>query len=57
MKEEVRHLFHQLADLPQHERDRALAEAQIGPDIRAEVESLLSFDSSSQVSLTNCVSR
>jgi len=57
MKEEVRHLFHQLADLPQHERDRVLAEAQIGPDIRAEVESLLSFDSSSQVSLTNCVAR
>src|SRR6476619_3492180 len=41
----VRNLFHELADLPHEERERVLAEQGISPEIRAEVESLLTFDS------------
>src|SRR6185369_11662159 len=41
----VRNLFHELADLPHEERERLLAEQGISPEVRAEVESLLSFDS------------
>jgi serine/threonine protein kinase len=44
----VRNLFHELADLPHEERERLLAEQGISPEIRAEVESLLSFDSSEE---------
>ena len=55
MNEEVRRLFHEVADLPQPERDRILGRAQIGPDVRAEVESLLSFDSDNPDSLTDYV--
>jgi serine/threonine protein kinase len=41
----VRNLFHELADLPHEERERVLAEQRISPEIRAELESLLTFDS------------
>src|SRR6516165_7778041 len=41
----VRNLFHELADLPHDERERVLAEPGISPEVRAEVESLLRFDS------------
>jgi serine/threonine protein kinase len=55
MKDEARLLFHELADLPVDDRERLLAERQIGPELRAEVESLLSLDSSKSQSLTDCV--
>jgi serine/threonine protein kinase len=41
----VRNLFHELADLPHEEREKVLAEPGISPEVRAEVESLLNFDS------------
>ncbi len=41
----VRHLFQELADVPRAERERIFAERQIAPELRAEIESLLSFDS------------
>src|SRR6478672_10184602 len=43
----VRLLFHQVVDLTRSERERLFAERQIGPEVRAEIESLLSFDSTS----------
>ncbi|HLK49114.1 MAG TPA: serine/threonine-protein kinase [Bryobacteraceae bacterium] len=45
MDDQVHSLFHELADLAPAERDRVLRERQIGPEVRVEVESLLSFDS------------
>jgi len=56
MNREVRRLFHELANLSPGERERELAKAQIGPELRAEVQSLLSFDSTSIEGLTDCVS-
>src|SRR5579863_4168192 len=47
MNQEVRLLFHELADLAPADRERILRERRIGPEIRAEIESLLSFDSTS----------
>src|SRR5262245_43262989 len=41
----VRLLFHEVADLTRSEREKLLAERQIAPELRAEIESLLSFDS------------
>ena len=55
MNAEVRRLFHELADLAPEERRRVFAERQIGPELRAEVESLLSFDSTNAQHLTACV--
>src|SRR5689334_6997552 len=55
MDHRARLLFHELADLVPAEREKLLALRQIAPELRAEVESLLSFDSDS-ASLTNCVS-
>ena len=52
----ARLLFHELADLPPAEREKLFAERQIAPELRAEVESLLSFDSENASSLTDCVS-
>jgi eukaryotic-like serine/threonine-protein kinase len=46
MNQQVRQLFHELVDLPPVERERVLAQRDVAPDIRAEVESLLRFDSS-----------
>jgi tetratricopeptide (TPR) repeat protein/tRNA A-37 threonylcarbamoyl transferase component Bud32 len=44
----VRSLFNELADLPAGERAKVLAAHEISPDVRAEVESLLSFDSGAE---------
>jgi serine/threonine protein kinase len=52
----ARLLFHELADMVPEEREKLFAERQIAPELRAEVESLLSFDSESASSLTDCVS-
>src|SRR2546422_7128750 len=41
----VRSLFHELADLSPGDRDKFFAEHQIAPEVRAELESLLRFDS------------
>jgi serine/threonine protein kinase len=43
----VRELFHELADVPQDEREKLLAERRIAPEVRSEVESLLTHDASS----------
>jgi hypothetical protein len=63
MNQEVRLLFHELADLAPADRERILRERRIGPEVRAEIESLLSFDSTSVgfdstgvESFTECVS-
>src|SRR6476660_5959216 len=40
----VRSLFHELADLPQSEREEAFAKKAVPQEVRAEVESLLNFD-------------
>ncbi len=45
MTPEMRSLFHELADLTPSERERVLKDRKIGPELRAEVESLLRFDS------------
>src|SRR5260370_24943565 len=55
MNDEVRLLFHELADLPPGDRERVLVERRIGAELRAEVESLLSFDPTSIQVLTDCV--
>jgi len=55
MNHDVRLLFHELADLSPEERQRVLAERRITPEIRQEIESLLSFDSGDFRSLTVCV--
>ncbi len=57
MDQVVRLLFHELADLPRAERERIFAERQIAPELRAEVESLLGFDSAKAQSFTECVSQ
>jgi serine/threonine-protein kinase len=56
MDHPVRLLFHELADLPQAERQRLMDERQIAPELRAELESLLSFDSTGVRPLSACVS-
>jgi hypothetical protein len=56
MRAQVRSLFQELADLAPAERQRVLSERGIAPDVAAEVESLLSFDSADARSLTDCVS-
>src|SRR5260370_1169676 len=55
MKHDVRVLFDELADLSPEDRERVLAERRIGPEIRQEIESLLSFDSPDLRSVTVCV--
>src|SRR5688572_32786 len=56
MNDEVRLLFRELADLSPGERDKALAERQIAPELRAEIVSLLSFDSADDHHLTGSIS-
>src|SRR5581483_6990516 len=48
--------FHELADLPSGERDRVLRERQVAPELRAEVEALLRFDSLGDETLSDSVS-
>ena len=55
MKHQVRVLFHELVDLSPGERERVFGARQVAPEIRAEVESLLGFDSSDVHGLTNSV--
>src|SRR5690242_8551192 len=55
MDQRVRQLFIEVADLAPAEREGIFVERQVPPEIRAEVESLLSFDSS-EVQLTAYVS-
>ena len=56
MNYEVRLLFHELAELSPGEREQFFRERQIGAELRAEVESLLSFDSTDHQHLTDRVS-
>jgi tetratricopeptide (TPR) repeat protein len=56
MNSEVRLLFHELVDLSPGDRERVWRERQIAPEVRAEIESLLSFDSTKVECLTDCVS-
>ncbi len=55
MDHQVRVLFHELVDLPLGERQRIMADRQIAPELRAELESLLSFGSVDIRRLTACV--
>jgi tetratricopeptide (TPR) repeat protein len=55
MNQLVRQLFEELAILTPAERKRVFAERQVGQDVRAEVESLLSFDSDQGENLSACV--
>lgn len=55
MDQELRRLFHELADASPEDRNRILAERQVAPNLRAEVESLLSVDSLRNEALTECV--
>ena len=57
MNADVRRLFHELADLSPDERQRILRERPLDTDLRAEVESLLSFDSPDAPPLAECVSQ
>ena len=52
----MRVLFHELVDLPPVERQRIMADRKITPELRTELESLLSFDSTDVRRLTACVS-
>jgi serine/threonine protein kinase len=56
MNDQVRLLFHELADLTPGERERVLAERHVTAEVRTELESLLSFDSGENHDLTMCVS-
>src|SRR6516165_7836017 len=55
MKDEVRVLFHELAGLSPDERERALAERCIEPEVRSELESLLNCDSPNAGGFTACI--
>jgi serine/threonine protein kinase len=57
MDHQVRTLFHELADLSPAERQQVFRNRQISAEIRAEVESLIGFDSTGQPQLTDPVSR
>jgi serine/threonine protein kinase len=56
MNHDLRLLFHELSDLSPSERERVFCERRISSELRAEVESLLSFDSTTNRSLTDRVS-
>ena len=55
MNSVVRLLFHEVADLTRSERDKLFAERQIDPQLRAEIESLLSFDLTNDQRLTESI--
>ncbi|MEP6536893.1 MAG: serine/threonine-protein kinase [Bryobacteraceae bacterium] len=55
MNHEVRLLFHEILDLSPRDRERIFRDRHIGPELRAEVESLLSFDSTAAGSLGDLV--
>jgi tetratricopeptide (TPR) repeat protein/tRNA A-37 threonylcarbamoyl transferase component Bud32 len=56
MNEEIRGLFHELADLSPSDREKVFRQRRTEPGIRAEVESLLGFDLAEDRSLTDLVS-
>jgi hypothetical protein len=55
MNERVRRLFYELAGRPAAEREHLFRERCVAPEIRAEVESLLEFDSPTSPAITECV--
>jgi serine/threonine protein kinase len=55
MNDDIRLLFHELADLAPQERQRILEARELAPEVRAEVESLLNYDAGASESLTECV--
>ena len=55
MKPEAELLFHELADLNPTQREQYFAEHQVSPEVRSEVEALLSFDSNNEHVLTESV--
>ena len=55
MNDEVQRLFHAIVDLPKDQRERVLSSESIDREVRAEVESLLSFDSVGQLNITGCI--
>lgn len=55
MNDLVRLLFHEVADLGPVERDKVFTTRNVAPAVRAEIESLLSFDSNDEHALTGCV--
>jgi serine/threonine protein kinase len=57
MKQEVRLLFHELADLSPREREQIFRDRRIESGLRAEVEALLGFDSTNHQHLTDRVSQ
>src|SRR5262249_17769614 len=48
MQDQVSLLFHEVADLARVERERYFDQNRVPPELRAEVESLLEFDSSDE---------
>jgi tetratricopeptide (TPR) repeat protein/predicted Ser/Thr protein kinase len=56
MNREAEILFHELVDLSPDQREEYFRERVVPPDVRAEVEALLRFDSESDHMLTECVS-
>ena len=57
MNPDVQQLFHELADLSPADRQQIFRDRHIGSEVRAEVESLLDYDSTHQEYLTGRVSR
>jgi serine/threonine protein kinase len=55
MNGEAELLFHELADLSPAQRENYFRERHVPPELRAEVEQLLHFDSEGGYTLTNCV--
>ncbi len=55
MNHQVRALFIELVDRSNAEREQVFAERRIAPEVRLEVESLLSFDHKDADSLADCV--
>jgi serine/threonine protein kinase/tetratricopeptide (TPR) repeat protein len=55
MNDEVRLLFHELAELSPEEREQVLAQRHIEPEVRAEVESLLNHDSPTAQDFSACI--
>lgn len=53
----VRALFHEVADLEPAEREEVYKARQVEPEVRAEIETLLHFDSCGGLALTECVSQ
>lgn len=56
MDRRIRLLFQEPVDLGPADRERIMTQRQIAPEVRAELESLLNFDSTGAPNLTACVS-